>query len=334
MANMNSSQNSSTNRLSSLLVAFLIVVFVFLGLLLIRQRIFDWMKLHNYVPPASIAELANEDMMNSYTKHVFYVNHPDLISTVAAFRIKCPEDETDIVLGCYHVGQNGIFIYQVPDQSLNGVSQVTAAHEVLHAIYARLSSKNRTILDQELTSYYKHGLVNQRVVAEIQLYQKTEPRSVFDEMSCTFGTEIANLPSGLNNYYKQFFANRQVIVAYEQQYQSAFSERQNQVASDDQQLQMMKQQIDTLQQSLVSQSSQITAQRTVLQNLMTSNPIEYDQEVPEFNTLVGNYNSGVGTLHTDISAYNQLVITRNSIAGAFDTLLKAINTSITAQPHK
>ena len=61
---------------------------------------------------------------------------------------------------------------------------------------------------------------------ETAYYQQTEPDSVDDEMSCTFGTELVHLPKALSNYYKQFFNNRATIIGYEQKYQSAFTQKQ------------------------------------------------------------------------------------------------------------
>jgi hypothetical protein len=335
MANMIKTPPSSASKSPSGFLVFISVfLIVLIVILLIRQRIFDAIKLYHYTPPSEIVLLANEDTMNNYTKHVFYVNHPMVVPTVGAFRIYCPEDETDIVLGCYHVGQNGIYIYAVNDPGLSGVEQVTAAHEVLHAVYARLTTSARETLDQELESYYKHGLVNSRVAAEVQLYQKTEPGSVYDEMSCTFGTEIADLPANLTQYYNQFFKDRLQIVAYEQQYQSAFTTRQNEVTSDDQELSSLNQQINQEQQQLQTQLAQINAERAVLQNLSNTNELEYNAEVPSFNQLISSYNSGVNTLQANIADYNQIVASRNSIAGAFDHLANALNTSVTTPQAK
>jgi uncharacterized protein YukE len=296
-----------------------------------RQRLFDWWRLRDYTPSSAVVQLANEDTMNSYTRHVFYVNHPELLSTVAAFRQVCPEDEEDIVLGCYHSGQNGIFLFNVIDSQLQGVQQVTASHEVLHAVYARLSPKARNNLDQQLEAYYQHGLTDPRVMSEIQIYQRTEPNDVYDEMSCTFGTEIASLPAGLEAYYAQFFTNRATIVAYEQQYATAFNSRQAQITSDDDQLTASQKQITSGEATLSSQLAQITSERAQLQSLESSNPAAYNAQIPAFNTLVNSYNAGVATLRTEISQYNQLVASRNSIAGALDGLDKAIDTRLSTQ---
>lgn len=313
-------------------LGFLVILIAIIGsAYLVRQRIYDAIRLYNYHPPAPIALLAREDTMNAYTTKVFYVNHPKLISTVQAFRRACPIDKQNIVLGCYYVGQRGIFIFNVNDPALAGVQQVTAAHEVLHAIYARLSNKARNQLDQELNAYYKHGLTNSRVQAEVKIYQKTEPGSVYDEMSCTFGTEIANLPPALNKYYQQFFNNRMAIVNYEKQYQAAFTSRKNQIKADDQQLAIMKKSIDALQLALTTQLNQINAQRAQLQSTPPQNNANYNRKVIVFNENVSGFNLEVNRLKAKIASYNQLVIARNKIAGTFDSLVQAINTKISPQ---
>lgn len=310
-------------------VSFIVLVVLFGAVWLNHQRLEDWWKLRNYTPPSSVVALASEDTMNAYTRHMFYLNKPQLLTTVSGFRKYCPENEDTIVLGCYHPGQNGIFVYAVQDASLAGIQQVTAAHEVLHAVYSRLSSSERSQLDSELQAYFEHGLTDPTVKAEVSLYQKTEPTAVYDEMSCTFGTEIANLPTGLNDYYMQFFGNRQKIVGYEQQYQVQFTNRQQRIATFDAQLGNMKTQIDTEQSSLTAESNSLDEQKVAMQQLLNSNQLAtYNDAVDSYNAQVNSYNLGVAGLKQEISTYNQLVATRNSIAGQLTTLDSAIDTRV------
>jgi len=292
-----------------------------------RQNIQDWFKLRGYQPPAAVVQLAGQDTMNSYTRHLFYLNKPQLLSTVSSFRRYCPEDKNTIVLGCYHPGQNGIFIYNVPDPALAGVQQVTAAHEVLHSVYARLSSKDRAALNNELNDFYKHGLTDQRVLAEVRIYQQTEPNDVMDEMSCTFGTELAILPAPLEAYYKKYFDNRPAIVAYEQQYQGEFTSRQNAIKADDQQLADSKAQIDAQKTALTYQFSQINSDKNHLDSLRSAGQIDaYNAAVPGYNNEIRIYNAGVDKLHNAVDAYNQLVASRNQIASELTTLETALDT--------
>src|SRR5487761_1808429 len=98
--------------------------------LLNRQNISDWLSLRGYNEPASIAELSSEDTMTAYAQKVFKVNHP-VIANKSLFNTECPNNggEKTIVLGCYHSDQAGIYLLSVTDPLLNGVEQVSAAHE-------------------------------------------------------------------------------------------------------------------------------------------------------------------------------------------------------------
>ena len=270
----------------------------------------DWWKLRGYNPPTSVVTLANQDTMTSYTRHLFYLNKPQLLSTVSSFRVDCPENSDTIVLGCYHSGQNGIFIYNVADPTLAGISQVTAAHEVLHAVYERLSVTQRSTLDSELENYFTHDLTNTEVKAEVAIYQKTEPNSVYDEMSCTFGTEIASLPTDLNNYYSKYFSNRQAIVDYENQYEGAFISRQNTINQDDTNLANMKATIDTDIANLQSQETSLDALESQLVNESDSNVIAYNAGIPVYNKEADQYNASVSQVQALIGQYNQLVNAR------------------------
>jgi hypothetical protein len=314
---------------------FVIVWLIGIGLIIANaQRLTDWWRLRGYVAPSAVVQLANEDTMTPYTRHLFYLNRPQLLPTVKSFRANCPENENTIVLGCYHPDQNGIFIYNVSDPTLAGVQQVTAAHEVLHAVYARLSGSARTQLDNELNSYYKHGLTSPLVKAEVKLYQQTEPGSVMDEMSCTFGTEIANLPAPLEAYYNTYFSNRSAIVHYEQQYQAAFSSRQATITADDNQLSNLRNQINTLEAQLKSSAASLSTQLTSLTNLRgEGNFAEYNAGVPGYNQAVTSYNATVQTVENLVSQYNQLVATRNQVAGQLTTLVAALDTRITPAPQ-
>lgn len=308
----------------------LVVLVVLLGLVTLKhQEIQDWWKLRGYTPPNAVIALANDDTMNAYTRHLFYLNKPQLPTTVTAFRTYCPENEDTIVLGCYHPNQNGIFIYAVQDSTLAGIQQVTAAHEVLHSVYARLSDSERAKLDTELQAYYEKGLTDSTVKAEVALYKKTEPTDVYDEMSCTFGTEIEQLPADLSAYYAQFFTDRQKIVGYEQQYQTQFTGRQLQISQYDSQLSAMKTQIDSEQSSLTTEDSSLNSQDTQLQSLLAGGQVEsYNSAVDVYNTQVNSYNAGVADLKQGITEYNQLVDTRNALAGQLTTLDSAIDNRI------
>jgi len=317
----------STRRFVDSTITFVVLMVVIAIGFAKAQAIEDWWKLRGYTPPADVAALARQDTMNSYTRRLFYINHPRLIGSVSAFRQECSEDEQTIVLGCYHPGLEGIFIYNVQTPELAGVTQVTAAHEVLHAVYERLSSSQRNSLDALLESYYKSGLQDPRVIAEVKLYQQTEPNDVMDEMSCTFGTEISSLPADLEAYYNQYFTNRAAIVAFATQYQGAFATREAQLNANDAQLVGLKAQIGSEEATLSAELGQINADRTRLDADRSNGQIDqYNAGVDSYNSEVDTYDTGIKNLQTDIADYNELVTERNAIADELASLEKSLDT--------
>jgi len=313
--------------------ALLLVLLAFPFLIYFNaQALSDYFALRGYTPPPAVASLAAQDTMLPYTKHLFYLNHPQIVSGVADFRKDCPDSTTTIVLGCYHPDQDGIYIYAVNDPQLYGVEQVTAAHEVLHAVYARLSAHDKAALDSQLQSYYQSGLSDPQVQSEVKLYQQTEPNDVMDEMSCTFGTEIASLPPALESYYDRYFSNRQAVVKFEQMYNGEFTSREDQISVYASQLSSLKNQINDEEQSLQTELGQIDGDRAKLDSLRSSGQTDaYNAAVGGFNQEVSAYNAGIDTLKADITAYNQLVDQYNSIAQELAGLEQAIDTRLTPQ---
>lgn len=297
-----------------------------------QQSIEDWWKLRNYTPLASVKTLASEDSMTSKSKHILYVNHPQLVSNISTFRKDCPQDEQTIVLGCYHASQDGIYVYDVQDSRLDGIQQVTLAHEMLHAAYGRLSTKDKKYVDGLLNDYYTHDVKDQRIIDTINAYKQSEPNDVVDEMHSVFGSEIPNLPNALEQYYKQYFSNRSVVTAFASSYQAEFTGRISQIGVYDQQLSNLKQQINGEEQSLNTQLSQINTDRSRLDSLQSSGQyMAYNASVDDFNYEVSTYNNGVAKLQRDISSYNSLVDSRNSIANDLRSLDSSIDTRLTAQ---
>ncbi len=304
----------------------LLISLIGIGLLLQYQRnIQDWWILRNYQAPAAVSALASSDTMTTQARDYFYVNRP-AIDDKSSFKNSCPSDrEQTIVLGCYHSNQAGIYLLNVTDSRLSGVMQVTAAHEMLHAAYDRLSTSERNDVDRQLQQFYDTGLKDERVRATIEAYKKTEPNDVVNEMHSVFGTEVRNLPPSLESYYKQYFSNRLQIVSYAEHYAQEFTSRQQQVAAYDAQLKSMKQTIDSQTATLQAQAEQLAATRRQLEaERATADPATFNASVTSYNSQVASYNAAVTQLRNLIDTYNTIVNRRNAIALEEQQLAQAI----------
>jgi hypothetical protein len=296
-----------------------------------RQAIYDWYRLRGYQAPANVVALAETTTMTAKSKHDFYVNRP-AVQDKADFNSNCPNNggEQTIILGCYKPPQRGIFIYGVSDPQLKGVEEVTAAHEMLHSAYDRLSSKERANVDSMLQNYYDHNIQNnKRLLATFESYKKFEPNDLVNEMHSIFGTEVADLPPALENYYKQYFTDRQAVVGYANQYRNAFTSRQDQITAYDQQLTDLKKQIEENQASLTARSSSLDSQRQELNRLLSSgNTSTYNASVDNFNAQINAYNVLVAQTKRQIATYNEIVAKRNAIAVEAQNLSQELNSHI------
>ncbi|MDB5182872.1 MAG: hypothetical protein JWO47_656 [Candidatus Saccharibacteria bacterium] len=300
--------------------------------LLEHQAVFDAIRLHGYTAPDSISQLATDTAMQPSMRRLFYVYHP-AIEDKTDFNKSCRDNEQTIVLGCY-VDTRGIYLLNVTDSRLTGVEQVTAAHETLHAAYARLSTTERKRVDK-LTADYFANATDQRLKDTIELYKKQDPSVVPNELHSILGTEVRTLPAELETYYKQYFSDRSKVVDFSEQYEKAFTERKNQIVAYDAQLSSLKEQIDSLQTSLTAQASSLSAERERLSGLRSSGQVAaYNAAVPGFNQQVNKYNQDIDTLSDIISEYNDIVPKRNAIAEQESDLVKAIDSRSSVPAHQ
>lgn len=327
------STNKNTQKSSGTRASLIILALWFLAVGLIyynRQSITDWYKLSNYKAPAQVQQVADQTTMTSYGKKVFYVNHPE-IKDKAEFNQYCPNNggERTNILGCYHGNQNGIYVYKVSDARLDGVIQVTAAHEMLHAGYDRLSQSEKNKVNSLLEDYYQNSLSDERIKATIDLYKKSEPNDVVNEMHSIFGTEIANLPPALEEYYKKYFVNRQAIAGLSNKYQSVFTTQKAQVDQADARLDQLKKRIDYTESDLRAQENSLTAMQQTMNRLHNSGKVDqFNSMVPVYNAKVVAFNAEVDSYQSLIAEYNQLLEHRNTIAVVLNQLNNELSSRI------
>lgn len=290
------------------------------------QNISDWWILKNYTPPANIVKLAKATTMTDQTKRLFYINRPELDDKVA-FNSHCRDaGEKTIVLGCYINGE-GIYLLDVTDPRLAGVVEVTAAHEVLHAEYSRLSSAEKNRVDQMTKAAYSK-VKDARIRSVIEQYRKKDASSVPSELHSILGTEVDTLPSDLENYYKQYFIDRSKVVNFSKQYEQAFVDIKNQVNNYDARLANIKSQIETNESTISSKAKSIENERNSMDTLLSSGQTEaYNDKVASFNQLVNEYNGMVTQTQDLIDQYNSIVNKRNKLASTQAELVKELDST-------
>jgi predicted nucleic acid-binding Zn-ribbon protein len=304
-------------RIGSWLLASFLLVVLLVGWLN-RLAIYDWFRLYHYQPSAQVTQLATDDSLTDYAKHMLYINHPQ-VEDKSSFNQDCPNDggEQTIILGCYHGNQTGIFLYIVTDPKLNGVEQVTAAHETLHAAYERLSAKDKAYVNGLLEDFYMHNLKDKRVLSTIESYKKSEPNDVVNEMHSVFGSEVVTLTPALETYYQKYFSNRAQVAAFATAYQKNFVDNQAQADTFLQQIKAIENQVNSLKSQIDSKEAQLTSDGRDIE-FARNNVTAFN--VNDFNNKVRQYNAEVQVYRNMISQYNSLIEQHNTLVNKYQAL--------------
>lgn len=309
-------------KILSLIAVFALLLAVAMNF----QNIADWITLKNYKPSEIAVKMADDTTMSDEARKIFYVNKP-IFNGKKSFAENCTVSEQSIVLGCY-IERRGIFVLKVDEPKLSGVMQVTSAHEMLHSAYDRLSRRDKERVNKLLEEAYK-DVKNPRIRKNIDTYRAKDPSSVVNELHSILGTEVADLPKELEDYYSQYFRDRKKIVTFSSNYEQAFVSIKDQVEVYDKQLESLKATIDQNQDDLKKMGDELLSQRKEIEKgLSRGQGEELNPEIDKFNAKVSEYNSLLNTTKDQIETYNSLVAKRNELVSQEKELIQAIDANI------
>jgi polyhydroxyalkanoate synthesis regulator phasin len=297
------------------------------ALLLIRWQgkfVRDSVQLARYTPPPEVAALARQANMSEDGRRAFYLTTPTIEAKKVGLKL-CDSHSTEktVILGCY-VSSKGIFIQKVTDKRLAGTMQVTAAHEMLHAVYHNhLSEGERREIGAELINVFD-GLNNPRLKKLIQIYRDRNPDQVSSELHSFLGTEVSKLSPKLEQHYAKYFVDRATVVAMAQKNEQTFAQIVSKAEAIDRQLKSMKSDLDRRQQNVKEQGSSIEQQRRQLERI--GNPDDYIGRLTSFNQRVSAYNGQIQVLKQQIINYNRLVNSYNALSSEEKSLNESLRT--------
>lgn len=183
-----------------------------------HQLVLDRINVWQYKPSSAIETIVSRAQLTDEGTFYFFASQPQL-SDQKAFNRECTNKEDHaVILGCY-VAQR-IFLYNVQDERLDGVREVTAAHEMLHAAFDRLSKEERqrvgVLLEKELAS------ADDALKERLKVYDSLKDNDKINELHSIIATEVTGIDSELEAYYAQYFKDRRVLVDLFHSYEKVF----------------------------------------------------------------------------------------------------------------
>ena len=325
--------SNSTGSLTSLIV---ILVSAALALFLVanRQAIIDQIAVWQYQPSTEITAFTDRTAMNDRGEFLFYASHPSLEGT-QVFNNKCARvEQSSAILGCYD--GRSIYIYDVKNPKLDGIREVTAAHEMLHAAYQRLGDSDRAKVDKLVEAEYAKLSNNQEFAERMAFYARTEPGERDNELHSIIGTEVASISPELEQHYKAYFTDRSKVVALHTQYASVFYELQSRAQELSAELDRLADSIETASSRYNQATVQLNADIQSFNDRASSGGFssqsQFNSERAALVARVESLDAQRNAINSDRNRYNNLREELIAIASESEALNRSIDSSLAPAP--
>lgn len=287
-----------------------------------RQAIEDQFVVWTNPPPAEIEAIAEATALTEEGRRILFASLPE-IEDAESFNEHCGvEDAT--VLGCYAAER--IYVFAVSDERLGGTVEVTAAHEMLHAAYERLSLAERREVDELVAAFVESLPDDDPVRAVVDTYAV---RQHADEWHSRLGTEFADLGPELEAHFARYFVDRSAVVALRERSTAALRELEAEI--DD-----LVAQIDALGADLEARGSAYDADVAALNADIDafnaradagdfSSQAQFDVERAELVARSDDLEAARVALNADVERYNGLVTTLEDLDARYADLYSSLD---------
>ena len=306
-------KNVSTKRVLLIIISAIVIALVVVAIIN-RVIISDFIRGLGYEPTTEMMNIRTSLNLTDYGNLVFNASWPELDER-EVFNSHCRDYENEnAILGCYDF--ENIYVYNITEPELDGIRELTAAHELLHAVYARLSEQDKRDLGPMLEQVYSS---NANILSE-ELYVRA-------------GTEIANLPATLESHYANIFKDQDRIAGYFNKYISVFNQIQQNLDTLSSEINNLENVIKSKTNEYYSRSAALNTatasfnacaetpdcftSETVFQIRRTELLNEYDALdalYNEIDSLIDAYNAKVEAYNSEATHINSLNTIINSIA--------------------
>lgn len=296
-------------------------IIVVIGALVFVNRgwIEDWWKGMGYEPSAEMAEIRDKLNLTERGEFLFNASQP-VLNDNDEFNEYCRTDlDMEMaVLGCYTGGN--IYVYNITEADLAGIRELTTAHELLHAVWARMSEPERRELVPSLTRAFES---NQEMLGEeIDTYNIDQKQ---EELYVRAGTEVKDLSNDLEEHYAMIFEDQDLVVDYYNSYIGVFRRMKAEMDGLKAEMEEIQGKIDTLSADYENRLVQLNGRITSFNNCANTpgcfrsevefyaqrNELLRGQEeltsgYNEINRLVNEYNARVERYNEDVAYSNKL----------------------------
>jgi len=304
-------------------ISFVLLLVATFTLLFNYNFIIDTLSTIGYSASPEIDAIEQRLALTDSARLVYRASSPALEGR-EDFNRHCQSHSSEVsILGCYT--NRAIYLYQISEPSLNGIVESTAAHELLHGIWARLGAFDQAKLSSALQDFYQ---AHPELAEELSEYDEDE---LLDEIHARIGTEYADLPEALEVHYAKYFQNQDAIVSYYQQYSAEFSNLKNRLEELDATIEEKQSHVERLQADYETDASELNSAIDEF-NSCADTPgcfteATFSARRAELLSAQADLESLYSELSTAIDDYNHLVDEYNANVLRSRTLENAVNSN-------
>lgn len=301
------------DKKNKIALAISIVLLVIITFILINfQACKDFIISRTFQPSEKMLAVENSLNLTEKGRDIFRATSPALESR-EVFNKNCNSGSTEAsILGCYVSGN--IHVFNVESKKISGIVESTSAHELLHAVWARMSEKEKTDLTPALKSISKNA--SSEFKKSIELYDESMK---LEETYVRAATQIKNLPEVLETHFATIFKDQDAIVGFYDSYIFPFSELEKNLDKLSKEISDLKEIIDQ-KTTTYSAREEVFAKKVSDFNSCANTPncftnanfnsrrAELLAEQSELNNLYESLNADITTCNQKIDEYNDNVI--------------------------
>lgn len=324
------------NRAGLIASALISAVLVVLSLFLVfnRQQAIDQLTVWQYQPTEEVKNLVERAGMNDDGIFLYLASQPQLADASDFNKVCDRVEKTTSILGCYT--NYRIYIYNITNPDLDGIREVTAAHETLHAVYVRLSSSERERVNALVEAEYEKLENDDRFKERMAFYARTEPGQRDNELHSVIGTEVADISPELEAHYANYFDDRQKVVALNAAYNSIFRELDSKARELGARIEALATHIerstDTYNKDVQILNEDIVSFNQRAANNGFESQSQFNTERANLIARVDYIQSVRAAINSDVQAYSALIKEYNLIALQSKKLYNSIDSTLAPAP--
>lgn len=298
-----------------------------------EQLLKDQLVARQFDPSPEIQDLAWESGLSEAGEMYLMTSLPKVVPSIEFARY-CTRSEPGIgVLGCYNLAERRIYLYDVTDPRLTSVEPVVAAHEMLHAAWARLSAQEQAEIALLLEEAFATLPTTHPLYERIASYESYSVTSRIPELYSIIGTEIADIPAALETHYAKYFDNRAKVVAHSDAVNVVFETLQQELTALSDELTSLSAEIDGLSYAYDGANAALRAD-VIAFNEKASTPgafpskSQFEQARLPLQERQNRLETMRATLQSKIAEYNLLLEALTTLNNEVSELNQGINVTL------